>query len=96
MLRIAKGPEPACLVALRTTPGASWASVSGAQRAEIGAQLFDERGVSLQALVRRYTDPDAQGVLPEYAGVGRTFAERWLRADQKRRRALTAQRRRGR
>jgi uncharacterized protein (TIGR02646 family) len=43
MLGIKKGKEPACMVALRTTPGAKWSSVGGKEKRQIVATLHTEQ-----------------------------------------------------
>lgn len=44
MLRIQKGPPPACIDELHRTPGASWASVSGEQKDAMRSALLTEQG----------------------------------------------------
>ena len=66
MRSITKGPEPACLVALRTTPGAVWSSVHGEQKAEIVARLYaDQRGLCAYCM-RRLTEPSTAAVRVEH------------------------------
>lgn len=44
MLCIHKGAEPACMVELRTTPGADWGSVHGTQKQAMRDAVYREQG----------------------------------------------------
>lgn len=58
MRRFEKGPEPEALRVLRRTPGASWSSVYGDQKAEIrAAALRDQQGLCAYCNRRVPDDP---------------------------------------
>lgn len=57
MLRYPKGAPPRCLTSLTTTPGASWSSVHGHQRAEIRDRLVHDQA-HLCAYCQRRIRPD--------------------------------------
>lgn len=66
MRRVTKSPEPACLPALRSTPGADWSSVHGTQKQELRDALCRDHA-GLCAYSCRWISPtDAQGTRVEH------------------------------
>jgi uncharacterized protein (TIGR02646 family) len=60
MLNIVKGAEPPCLLTLRGTPGATWVSVSGEQKADMRRSALREQG-ALCAYCMRRIRPEPRG-----------------------------------
>ncbi|MCA9491327.1 MAG: hypothetical protein KC621_15455 [Myxococcales bacterium] len=66
MRTIAKGREPSCLVALKTTSGSDWSSVHGDQKSEIVARLYaDQHGLCAYCM-RRLAAPTTAAVRVEH------------------------------
>lgn len=60
MLRIQKGPPPACIAELHRTPGATWQSVSGEQKDAMRRGLLAEQGHLCAYCMGRITNDRAR------------------------------------
>lgn len=60
MLRIQKGPPPACIAELHRTPGATWQSVSGEQKDAMRRALLAEQGNLCAYCMGRITNDRAR------------------------------------